>query len=298
MTNSLKTPRMNKNMHVAYVLGIFAVTAFGATLPVTRIALEGFSPQFITFARALFATLLAAAGLLWFRRPFFAPQWLALMIAGFFLIFTFPGFMAIAMETVPASHGGVVLGFLPLATALIARLIADERPSASFWSLSLAGCAVVTAYIFSRTGLSLSADALSGYLWLVLAGLTAACGYVIFGKLSRTSPGWEVISRALILNLPFSLAGLWWSTGFTLPSAGMNAWTALLYLGAFSMFLAFCAWNAALARGGIARIGQLQLLQIFVTLGVSAVLIGEHLDWVTLAAALAITGIIAASRNH
>ena len=63
------------------------------------------------------------------------------------------------------------------------------------------------------------------------------------------------------------------------------------------MFLGFCAWNVALAKGGIARIGQLQLLQVFVTLGVAVLLLDETLDVVTLASAVTITAIIATSRR-
>ena len=113
----------------------------------------------------------------------------------------------------------------------------------------------------------------SGDLWLVLAGLCAAAGYVIFGKLSRDTPGWEIISRALVLNLPIILAGIFllWEPRYW--QASPSGIAAFAYLGAFSMYLGFCAWNVALAVGGIARISQLQLLQTFVTLFVSALLL-------------------------
>ena len=42
------------------------------------------------------------------------------------------------------------------------------------------------------------------------------------------------------------------------------------------MFLGFFAWYAGLARGGVARIGQVQLAQPVLTLGWSAALLGEH----------------------
>ena len=295
LTNS--GSRTSNPLPAAYALGLFAVVAFGATLPVTRIALGSFGPEFLTFARAIIATGLAVASLLVLKARLFDQRWRETLLAGFFLIFAFPGAMAIAMQTVPASHGGVVLGFLPLATAIIARLIADETPSPAFWLLSIAGAVIVVAFILVRAAEPSGDTGIGGYVWLVVAGLSAAGGYVIFGKLSRNTPGWIVISRALVINLPLTLAGFFWSFADWPPTPTTAEIAALLYLGLFSMFLAFCAWNAALAMGGIARIGQLQLLQVFVTIAVSAWLVGESVDALTLGAAIAITVLIAASRR-
>ena len=63
---------------------------------------------------------------------------------------------------------------------------------------------------------------------------------------------------------------------------------ALAYHALFSMFLGFFAWNAGLALGGIARVGQIQLLQVFVTVALSAWLLGETITLRTLAFAAAV----------
>lgn len=282
---------------IAYLLGVFAVIAFGATLPVTRIALVDFTPGFLTFGRAVFASTLAIVALFAFGRRFAHPNQIAIFISGVLLIHAFPGFMAIAMQTVPASHGGVILGFLPLATAIVARVIADEKPSPKFWILSILGLVIVVGYIIVQHDETGGKGISSGDLWLILAGLSASIGYVIFGKLSRSTSGWEIISRALLLNLPLTLLGFWWFYQPDAFAASTSSIAALLYLGAFSMFLAFCAWNAALAIGGISRMGQLQLFQTFVTIAVSALLLRETLDMLTITAACAITVIIAWSRK-
>lgn len=287
----------NRDMFKAYVLGLLAVFVFGATLPVTRIALADFDPWLLTFARALIATILAAGCLLWLRKSFFHPAQRQIFVAGVLLIHGFPGFMAIAMQTVPASHGGVILGFLPLATAAIARLIADERPSMRFWLLTLAGFIIIAAYILLQSDETGSVGLTAGDIWLILAGLSASTGYVLFGHLSRTTAGWEIISRALVLNAPLTLLGCVVFFDATVFNASATGLTALFYLGAFSMFIGFCAWNVALAIGGISRIGQLQLLQVFATIGISAVLLGEVIDALTLGTAFTITVLIAASRR-
>ena len=300
MRNNCGTPALtlkHSELLGAYLLGLVAVLIFGSTLPVTRLALESFSPGFVTFSRAIIAayvaiTLMVLNGLGWRHKE----NW-SIFAAGFLLIFGFPGLMAASMQTVDASHGGIILGFLPLATAFIARFTTEERPSPKFWALTVAGFLIVTAFTIYQSGQAADTTVLHGYLWMFLAGVCAASGYVIFGKLSRNMKGWEVITRALVLNLPLSVLGMIYFRQDALSTPAETSIIALIYLGAFSMFLGFCAWNVALAKGGIARIGQLQLLQIFVTLGVSVLLLDETLDVVTLASAVTITAIIATSRR-
>jgi len=265
-------------------IGFIGVVIFGATLPATHVALEGFSPAFITFCRAAIAASVAAVALLVLRKRFPRQHALSLFIAGVLLIYGFPGFSSVAMQTVPASHGGVVLGVLPLMTATFAALFGGERPGLAFWAWSITGAALVLT--FSLSGADIEPGI--GDLWLGCAALSASCGYVISGKLARTRPGWEVISWALVITAPLSLAGTWfaWDTGISNPDAG--ALTALLYLSLGSMFAGFIFWNWGMAIGGIARVGQVQLLQSFVTLGLSALLLGETVTPVMLGFAIAV----------
>ena len=291
MTDHNNLARPLPNMPLAYLLGFAGVAIFGITLPVTRLALADFSPWFITFARALLGAAAALSFLLMTGRNLRHSENGRIFLAGLFLIFGFPAFMALAMQTVPASHGGVVLGFLPIATAAIAALIAGERHSPRFWLLCITGAVIVTAYSLWK-GDGTSTGASLGDLWLLFAGLCASSGYVISGKLARSMPGWEVICRALVLNLPLIAAGTWFSFEPTFLSASPSGLIAMFYLGLGSMFLGFFAWNSALAMGGIARIGQVQLLQTFVTLAASALILGEHIDALTLITAILVTALI------
>ncbi|MFZ1813879.1 MAG: DMT family transporter [Rhizobiaceae bacterium] len=289
---------LHANLLLAYLLGFVGVVIFGATLPVTRLALADFSPWFITFSRALLATIAALAVLLVTARSLTHEAGARILLAGLFLIFGFPGCMAIAMETVPAAHGGVVLGFLPLATAAIAAAIAGERHGAIFWLASILGAVLVVAFALYRGGEIQEIGTLSrGDLWLFLAGFCASAGYVISGKLARSMPGWEVICRALVYCLPITLIGTFATFEMRFVNASALGLASMAYLGLGSMFLGFFAWNTALAWGGIGRIGQVQLLQTFVTLAVSALLLGERIELLTLLAALAVTGLVALSRR-
>jgi len=270
-------------------LGFVGVVIFGATLPATLVALTGFDPAFITFGRAFLAGLASGLVLLVARKRFPRGDLAAFAMIGATLVFGFPGFVNVAMQTVPASHGGIVLGVLPLLTAVFAALIGGERPGPAFWLWGVAGAALVLAFTLRGGGI----DPGIGHVWLLFAAVVSAFGYVVSGKLARHLPGWEVIAWTLVLCLPLTgLGSLWaWAVGGVHAPPVAAIW-ALAYLAFGSMFAGFFFWNAGLAMGGIARVGQVQMLQTFVTLGISAVLLGEEITPIMLAFACAVAAVV------
>ncbi len=277
---------------LGFLLGFIGVVIFGATLPVTRLAIASFDPWFITFGRASAAALLAVILLAVLRRPFPRRHALLLGLASLTLVIGFPGFSGLAMKSVPASHGGIVLGLLPLATAVAAVFVNGERPSAKFWWLAVIGAGLVTAFALrDGPGGPLGGFA-AGDLWLAAAAACAALGYAISGRLTRHMPGWEVISWALLISLPVAapLTFVLWQPAYLVAPG--NHWAALGYLAGFSMFLGFFAWNTGLALGGVARVGQVQLLQTFITLAFSAAILGEAISGEMFAFALAVSAIV------
>ncbi len=278
---------------LGFLLGFVGVVIFGATLPATRLAVVSFDPWFITFARATGAALPAIILLAVLRRPFPRGHGVLLSLAALMLVVGFPGFSSLAMQTVPAAHGGVVLGILPLATAAAAVIVNGERPSPAFWLLALAGAGLVAAFALRDNASGFA----GGDIWLAAAALSAAFGYAISGRLARQMPGWEVISWALLIALPVAapLTALLWQPAYWAVPA--SQWTALGYLAAFSMFLGFFAWNAGLALGGVARVSQVQLLQTFVTLAISAAILGEAVSAEMIAFALAVSAIVLLGRK-
>lgn len=274
-------------------LGTLGVVIFGGSLPATRVALADFSPWFVTFGRAAVASTAAALFLLVLRKRLPRADAPALFLAGLLLVFGFPVFSSFAMQTVPASHGGVVLGVLPLTTSIFAALIGGERPSPFFWICGVLGAALVIAFAISDSGMHLS----TGDLFLFLAAVSASLGYVVSGKLSRHMPGWEVICWSLILTTPISIPAAIWSWEPSFLEASRVSTFAFFYLGLGSMFLGFFAWNVGLGMGGIARVSQVQLLQSFVTLAISATLLGEHISGKTILFALAVIAVVALGRR-
>lgn len=276
------------------MLGAVGVVIFGGTLPFTRLAVAGLDPWFVTVGRAAIAGILSAVVLVATRRSLPDAQSLRILaLISVCLVAGFPAFSALAMTRMEASHGGVVLGILPLATAVVAIRVAGERPAPTFWIAAIAGAAIVTAFAL-RNGVG---GVGMGELWLAGTIVSGALGYTLSGQLARTMPGWEVISWALVIALPVAIPAaivLWPSDMARVPEP---SWWAFAYVTLMSQYLAFFAWNAGLAMGGVSRVSQVQLLQIFVTLIIAALLNDEKVDTTTwLVAALVVVIVRMASQ--
>lgn len=275
-------------------LGAIGVAMFSLTLPFTRLAVAELHPVFIALGRAVVAAACAGALLWWLRAPRpSGTQWRALAITSLGCVVGFPVFSSIAMRYVPASHGAIVIGILPLATALFGALRFGERPSYGFWLAALAGTGIVVAFALQQGGGALQfAD-----LALFAAVVSAAMGYAEGGRLSQEMGGQQVISWALVLSMPLLLpATLWlaWRYGI---AASAQSWMAFGYVSFFSMFIGFFFWYKGLALGGIARVGQVQLLQPFLTLLGGVVILGESLTAANLLFAVAIIVVVGVGRR-
>src|ERR1700720_3852069 len=144
--------------HLGLLLGFIGMAIFGGTLPATRLAVSGFDPLALTALRTAIAGLCGLVLLLVLRRPL-PPRrlWFQLAIAMLCVSILFPFLTALAVQIVDASHGGVVLGILPIATALVAVAITHERPKPLFWVASVAGASLVIAFALRQGGGMLSA---------------------------------------------------------------------------------------------------------------------------------------------
>jgi len=279
----------NKGM----LLGVFAVCLFSLTLPVTRLALESFHPVFIATGRALLATLLASLYLLSGRQRIPTRQefrYLLLVVMGVGI--GFPVFTALAMQQVDASHGGVMLGIMPLITAACGALLFKERPSRGFWIMAFFGSSLVIVFSLLRgNGVLHWAD-----LSLLVAVVTGSVSYAVGGHLSKSLGGLQVISWALVMASPLLLAPAIYFAPDNWTAVTPWAWAGFLYAALISQFLAFLPWFKGLALGGIARVGQTQLIQPFMTIIMSAWLLGEKVDMMTVGFALAVFAVVATGR--
>lgn len=256
-------------------LATIAIAGFSLTLPITRALLAHFDPLFIALGRAMVAATVAAGLLIIWGAP--RPsgrQFIQLTVVGAGVVAGFPLLTSWAMQYLPASHGGVVIGVLPLATTLCATFIAGDRPSLKFWILSIVGSGIVIGFTLLQGGGRLAwADAA-----LLAAVVCAAIGYALGARLAKDLGGRQVICWALVIMAPVLALPTW----ATLPStlhAPLWAWAGFIYLALISQLFGFFAWYRALTLAGIARASQVQLLQPFMTLIAAHLLLGEFLAW-------------------
>jgi drug/metabolite transporter (DMT)-like permease len=264
--------RAVRDERAGLVLGFIGVAAFSLTLPMTRVALHELHPWFIGLGRAVIAALPAAIWLLLSRAPWpTSAQRKSLARVALGVIVGFPVCSSIGMQTVPATHGAVLIGVLPLATAVFAAWLGGEKLPRAFWVCALAGSAIVIAFALTK---GVGGFAV-GDLWLLAAVLLGAFGYAEGGRLAREIGGAQVISWALVLAAPVLLIPVTWLAlrqpwPWSVPTFGSFAYVALV-----SQWLGFFAWYHGLALGGVARVGQVQLLQVFMTIGFATLFFGE-----------------------
>jgi drug/metabolite transporter (DMT)-like permease len=274
--------------------GFIGVLIFSGSLPATRVADAGFSPLFLTGARATIAGLLALALLLMFRekRPEKADLPALLMVAAGVVV-GFPLLTALALTHLTAARCILYIGLLPLSTALFAIMRGGERPHPCFWIFSLAGSALIAGYALTHgAGIASAGDAM-----MVAAIAICGLGYAEGARLTRRLGGWQVISWALVLSLPL-MAGVMlavWPAGLRAVQPG--AWAGLAYVSVFSMLIGFLFWYRGLAQGGIAAVGQLQLLQPGFGLLLAATLLHESVGWALIAVMGAVALCVAAARR-
>ncbi len=274
--------------------GLLGVLIFSGSLPATRLAVVELSPVFLTAARGAIAGVLAVMLLLSFRetRPRRADL-PALAVVAISVVIGFPLLTALALEHVTSAHSIVFIGLLPLSTAIFGVLRGGERPRLAFWLFSGLGSALVATFAMSR-GFAASPI---GDILMLAAIVICGLGYAEGASLSRRLGGWQVICWALVIALPV-MAGLSLATmPVSFSGVGMPAWLGLAYVSLFSMLVGFVFWYRGLAQGGIASVGQLQLLQPFFGLLLAAGLVGETVSGPMIAAAAGVAVCVAGARR-
>lgn len=255
--------------------GLLGVIIFSGSLPATRIAVLDLDPFFVTVARATIAGILALIVLSINKEKFpQKTQFLSLGIVALGVVIGFPLLSALALRYVTSAHSIVFVGILPVSTAVFGIIRGGERPRPVFWIFSILGSLLVVGYALKQ-GISSSPI---GDILMLLSVILCGLGYAEGGKLSKTLGGWQVISWALVFSLPVALPLTYIFLPTTVAHVSIGAWTSLAYVSLFSMFIGFIFWYKGLAQGGIASIGQLQLLQPFFGLILAASLLHEEVN--------------------
>ena len=276
------------------LIGFVGISIFSLTLPFTQMAVNEMSPFFVAFARASIAGICALILLIFTKSKFpnkIQIRRLIIIVIG--VIYGFPIFTSIAMKTLPSSHSGIVLGILPLAMSLFAAIKYKEKPSSSFWMISIFGTFIVISYTFIDNNGSLMIED----LWLLFAILFAAIGYSEGGTLAKEMGSIGVISWALVISLPINLFASYLFYEINYTSISFQAIISLTYVGLFSMFIGFFFWYKGIAIGGISRVGQVQLIQPFLTIIGAYFLTNEKITFLNILFALIVLIVIIIGRR-
>jgi len=285
---------LKENVSKGWLNGFIGVLIFSGSMPATRMAVTDLNPVFVTVARASIAGLLALAVLIIFKekRPAKA-TYVPLAIVALGAVIGFPLLSALALRHITSAHSLVFLGLLPIVTASFAVLRGGERPRPVFWLFSVMGSLLVIGYAIYQ---GLNASPIGDLLMLagiVLCGL----GYAEGARLSKTLGGWQVISWALVISLPIMLPIMFIYQPSSFSTVSTGAWLSLAYIALFSMFIGFIFWYRGLAQGGIASVGQLQLLQPFFGLGLAATLLHENVSLGMLGVTIGVILCVAGSKK-
>lgn len=274
-----------QNELAGYLYGLLGVVIFSLTLPATRAAVASFNPTFVGLGRSVVAALPAIILLLATRQAIPPARLLpsfCIVVLG--IVIGFPLLSAIAMKDAPASYGAVITGLLPLSTALCGVWRAKERPSSAFWLFAGLGSGLVVGFaLLSGNGKLRTAD-----IALVGAVIAAGLGYAEGAVLARKLGAWQVICWTLVLALPLLLPIVWQYRPDNLLASPISAVVGFLYVSFFSQFFGYLVWYKGLSLGGIARVGQVQLVQPFLTIVASALLLKESIPLSTLLFALGV----------
>ena len=268
---------------------------FSGTVPATRIAVASIDPIEVGVGRSVLGALIAI-GYLWaIRAPWPSRRQMpGIAVVAVGAAVGFGWFSAEALRTVSATHGSIVIGLLPMLTALFGVLRTGARPRPLFWVATAAGTGVVLWY--AASGVRAEPPGV-GDAYLVAALILAAAAYAEGGRLAQTMPGGQVIAWGLVAALPISApltAAALASSPFT-PSAASLA--ALGYMAVFSVFVGMVLWYRGMGLVGIARVSATQLAQPLLSVVWSWLLIGEPLRPQTIVAAILVLFCVATAQR-
>ena len=300
-----------------FIIGFLAILLFAGTIPATKLVLEIYSPLHVTALRASCATLFAIIFFIYLKLKnlqkkdymslknsarFKVNEIYELLVIGLLIVFGFPGAVAFALAEVSSAYTAVILSMLPLCLSAAVVIMAKEKPPLLFWFYSFAAAALVGIFMVNEYTMGVSLHKLDikrfvlGNFWLFVACICAAVGYTKSASLNKKISGFSIISWSLCLTSPISflLSFLLWPKNLSIQNAIEHSGSLLgiMYLGLLSMFIGNCLWSIALSRGGIAKIGQIQFLQPFITIFLSYWLLSELIKKEMIFFACAVTVVV------
>lgn len=268
-----------RNKNLGWVFGFIGVFIFSGSLPATKLAVQSFDPLFLTGVRAVIAACAAVTCLILYKqlncKQLTGQKIRSLSIVAIGVVVGFPLFTALALETIDSAHAIVFVGLLPLSTALFGVLRAKEKTTFKFWLFALLGASFVVGFMLNQNQ---NLHMKLGDLYMLIAIVLCGLGYAEGAVLTKSLTSWSVICWALILASPVMLGVMLYDFPQNWNDVSAGSIWALIYVSLFSMLIGFFFWYKGLSLGGVAEVGQIQLIQPFFGFALSAWLLSEPVN--------------------
>lgn len=239
--------------------------------------------------RSLLAAVIAVLIALSLRLPFPAARSdrTLLALSGMASFVLWPVLMSLGLAATSATHAALIMAVTPVFTVLISAAANRSRPRSSWWlgaTVAIAGAAVL---VVPQGPGGPDTGSARGDLLVLLGVLACATGYVSGARLAPVIGAVATTFWGLALALP-ALAGLLLVVAPATDWAAVpaNAWLAIAWMTVLSSLAGYALWFFALGRGGVARIGSLQLGLPVLTLAAAAVVLDEALTPMVLVSAV------------
>jgi drug/metabolite transporter (DMT)-like permease len=271
------------------------VLLWGSAFVAIRVALRGYGPIELAAGRYVVASILFGVVIVPIRptvpRLTHLPRILALGVTGFAL---YNVALNIGEQTVTAGAAALIVGIVPLLTALLAAAFLGEavRPRLILGLvISFGGSALIA--LGEGGGVRFE----SGALLLLVAAVSLASYFVLQKPLLSEFRGLELTAYAVwagtLVMLPGSLR-----IPHQLVTAPVEATLSMVYLGVFPGALAYVTWAYALGRRPAAQIAQYLYAAPVVSAVLGFVLIGERLPLLAIVGgALTLVGVVVGQRQ-
>lgn len=271
-----------------------ALALWSGTAVANKIAVNHMDALTAGVLRSMLAGVFALVIAVSMRLPF-PESWrerALLAVAGLSSFAVWPALMSIGIARTTAGHAALIMALTPVFTVLIAAVVERRRPHGRWW-LGAAAAFAGTAVLIGGRGLVpdlVNAEAgVTGNLIVLAGGVICALGYVTGARLSTrigtvatTFWGLSIALSGLVPTFAVIATETAWHG---VPMAG---WLAIAWMAVLSSLAGYALWFFALGRGGIGRIGSLQLGLPVLTLTAAALVLDEAITPPLLISALVV----------
>ena len=268
---------INKTIKV-YSFALTAILLYGLTPVITKLAV-GFTDGITVGALRALVALPAALLIIvcWkITLPWYGYYKWLLILSGVCGLAIFPVFFSWGIQMTTAGHAAAATASAAVMAGAFDAILNKKWPNIYWWGGIAIGLAGVLLLIWEAVGLGVKGVSWQGDT-LVFAGMfSGVIGYIAGAKLTHKVGAISVSLWSVCIAAIFLCPVLVLNTNLSsLVQIDLRGWAAIIALAWGITIGAYILWNRAVADGGIARIGSLQLLQPVIGISLAPLLLAE-----------------------